>query len=187
MANLIEEEDISLHIVELIAGDHFRYLLNFNIPVAIVQRGDRYTEALERVKNYINLHFMPQPENCVSCTFQITATYILQRPDLSERQWTGSFLNSSDQRTVLSGDGFRHFISNLFVNFVKRCTTDENVMTTLDWQDNDTQYSFGQLLSIIISFQVVIRKSDTRFRRQYGFGSDRGDRNYKQRVQVNNW
>ena len=186
MANLIVEDNVTLNIVELKATNYYLYLINFDIPVDIA-RSTRYTEELNKIRNFIHVNFMPQPENCVYCTFQVTATYILRKPDLSERQWTGSFFSSADNKTVLSGKGFRHFIYNNFTNFVKNCTTEENVVTTLDWQDIDTQYSFDQLTSIIISFQVSVKDSDTRFHRAYGFGVSNNSRHYKRRIQVHNW
>jgi hypothetical protein len=85
------EDSVTLYVVELRSTDHYRYLINFDIPVNIVESA-RYTEELNRIRNYIHVNFMPQPENCVSCTFQVTATYILRKADLEERQWTGSFL-----------------------------------------------------------------------------------------------
>jgi hypothetical protein len=187
MANLLAEDIVTLYIVELRSTNHYRYLVNFDIPVDIV-RSARYAEELNRIRNFISLNFMPQPENCVSCTFQVTATYILRKPDLNEeRQWTGSFFNTADNKTVLSGEGFRHFIHNSFINFVTNCTTEQNVLTTLNWEDVDTQYSFDQLTSIIISFQVIVKDSNTRFHRAYGFGVGNNTRHYKRRIQVHNW
>jgi hypothetical protein len=180
------EDSVTLYVVELRSTDHYRYLINFDIPVNIVESA-RYTEELNRIRNYIHVNFMPQPENCVSCTFQVTATYILRKADLEERQWTGSFFNSVDNRTVLSGEGFRHFIHANFINFVKNCTTQENVVATLDWQDADTQYSFDKLTSVIISFQVIVKDSNIRFHRKHGFGFSRNTRHYKRRVQVFDW
>ena len=182
------EDNVTLNIVELNSTDHYRYLVNFDIPVDIVVGSEaRYTQELNKIKNFISYNFMPQPENCMSCTFQITATYILRKQDLTERQWTGSFFNSADNRAVLSGEGFRHFIPDNFITFVKNCTTDANVVATLDWQDVDTDWSFDQLTSVIISFQVLVRHSDIRFRRKYGFGVSERTRHYKRRIQVHDW
>ena len=108
--------------------NHYRYLINFNIPVTI--RDGAYQNCLARIRNYMVGNFLPMPENCYSCRFQITATYILKMPNNNERVWSGSFINSNNILTVLSGDLWREFIPE---SFVTRCTSNEHVISTLDW------------------------------------------------------
>lgn len=182
------------HAVEIRASDHFRFLFNFNVPVAIVQGDDanEYRNVLQRIANYIFMQFFPRPENCVSCRFQVTATYILKKPYIDdERQWTGSFQNMSNNNTVLSGPGMQDFFYRPFVNFVYNCTREDNIMSVLDWQDLDTQWKFDRLTSVIVSFQVLVKISDDRVHRALGFGhtaaNGRRQSRYRRFVQIHDW
>lgn len=171
--------DISLHVVQFRATDNYRYLINFNLPVDQLST----TLGLDRIRNYIHSHFFPKPDQCVSCRFQVTATYILKRPDIdnAERLWSGSFFNSDNNQTVLSGLIWRDFDPATFVGIVQGCTTPDHVENILNWQDTDTVWSFDRLVSIIVSFQTVVRLSNDRYHRTCGFGGGR------RIIQLHNW
>lgn len=181
--------EISLHAYELKATDNFRFIFNFNIPVAVRDSLPLYRVCLARIRNFIVSHFYPRPENCHSCRFQVTATYILKREDIDDvtRIWTGSFNNSENEATILSGDIWQEFNAETFITFVETCTTPQRVLDVLDWDEIDTKWKFDRLLSIIVSFQVVVRLSNTRFHRSFGFGVSNGRGAYRHLVKIENW
>lgn len=173
MAN---REDIAASglVLELSDDEHYRYMINFNIPATI----QTYQNCLARIRNYIVSNFLPIPDRCWSCRFQITATYVIRLPNNNERVWTGSFYNSDNLLTVLSGVLWREFIPETFVDYVTRCTSHDHVIETLDWGNQiDTDWTFDRLLSIVVSFQVIVRFPDDSYHMATGFGNQqRGQR-----------
>ena len=176
------------NVVEYRDNDNYRFAINFDIPVAISEQDQAYQTCLVRIRNYIAGSFLPRPENCYSCRFQVTATYIIKLPNNNERLWTGSFFNSDNHLTVLSGVNWREFIPESFVGFVTRCTLPDNVISTLDWGNRlDTQWSFDRLVSIIVAFQVVVKFPNHAFHEVVGFGIPARGQGFVRMVQLNGW
>lgn len=148
-------------ITQIEIEDTSRYLalLNFNVPA---DRPD-FDSCLLNVVSFLDRHFpAPQPV----FTYQVTASYYLQKPDTGEeRVWTGSFLAGSDQNCSLSGPLFLVYERNSFLRVVRQSVEPNNVTDCLTWREADTEWQFSRISSFIICFQTRLHVTHPFFQR----------------------
>ena len=138
----------------------FLVIFNVNIPEHIVYGGgngggqDSYPAVLERVREFLKTEY----SNVNEIYYQITATYYLVHKISGDtRLWTGSFFPKSSAVARLAP--FQRFNEITFVNHVTQNTTRESVEAKLNWTDQDSNWQFDRLASVIINAQANVTPS----------------------------
>lgn len=148
---------LKMDVTTLDAGERDQYLLmvNFNIPVSVMQEDRPLTldQVLTNVGDFLYWQFVPEP-----VFYQVTASYTLRhRHTGDERLFTGSFCPKTNNISSLSGSVFRFFSLDTFNREVKQFTTPQNIIACLEWpSDDDSDWSFDSLSSVIINCQVKV-------------------------------
>lgn len=138
---------------------------HFNIPAERSQ--DRLT--FETVARLVEADFPPENQDrvVVPLYFQISAVYTLIHRDTgAERVWLGSFNPRSRDRGRLTD--FRAWDPRTFVDYaLPRCQT-RRVLNQLENVNDqqETVWSVGDVLSIIVSFQCTVHVRHQVFNRR---------------------
>ena len=157
MAASASNQVFKLDVTTLDAGERGKYLvmLNFNLPKSMVEDDEPHSleQGLSDVANLLDQEFFPEP-----VYYQVTASYNLRhRHTGDERLFTGSFMPKSSQMSSLSGPIFRLFQKPTFYREVREFTTPENILSCLEWpEDDDSDWSFLSLSSVILNCQVKV-------------------------------
>ena len=152
---------LDIYIVDDEDGRRALVCLNFNIPNHIVSdAAGRYAAVLNEAADYLQDNVQQQQGNHRGISFQVSATYSLtNRVTGEEREWTGSFNYTATEFAVLSGHAFLPYDRNSFAQDVIRCTTDEHILECLQWTDADTDWTFTEVISIIVACQTSLSRN----------------------------
>ena len=154
---MASDQVFKLDVTTLDTGEHEQYMLmlNFNVPKSILEDDQPLPleQVLIDVADLLDQEFYPEP-----VYFQVTASYNLRhRHTGDERLFTGSFCPKTSQISSLSGPVFRHFQKATFSQEVRQFTTPENILSCLEWpEDDDSDWSFLSLSSVILNCQVKV-------------------------------
>jgi len=132
----------------------FLVIFNVNVPERIVNDDNEYPLVLERIRDLLIAEF--QVDNNVGpIYYQITATYYLvHKISGASRVWTGSFFPKGNSPAQLAP--FRQFDPANFVNHVLQNTTPESIEAKLNWTEQDSNWQFDSLASVIINAQTNV-------------------------------
>lgn len=135
--------------------DHRVVIFNFNVPLGLVDDPATYEHILEQLR----LNFPPGANGTITpLYFQITAVYtIIQRETNEERLWLGSF--NPRARELSQVTVFRPLDRLTFVDYcIAQCNPDRvlNKLSAVAVNGQNSMWSFGALLSLIISVQSVV-------------------------------
>ena len=147
-----EELKLDIYVVDIQDGARALLLLNFNIPNRHLVDPPGYHQLLNEAAAFLQRELTAQ-----NITFQVSATYYLtNKVTGEERTWTGSFNYSSQNLAVLSGPDFLPFDGATFARRVAECTTQDNILDCLQWSDEDTDWTFSEIISIVVSCQTSL-------------------------------
>ena len=160
----IHDLKADIYVVDAEQGARALAIVNFNIPQTVVS-GPRYEAVLGEAADFVDRNLQPDQGEAVS--FQVSATYYLQNGVTGEeRVWTGSFNYSAADFALLSGPDFLPYQRDYFVGRVLACTTDaEHVASCLQWTDKETDWTFVQVCSVIVSCQALLARHNEFFDR----------------------
>lgn len=161
----IHDLKADIYVVDAERGARALAIVNFNIPQNIVS-GPRYETVLGEAADFVDRNLQPDQGN-ETVSFQVSATYYLQNGVTGEeRVWTGSFNYSESDFALLSGPDFLPYTRDYFVRTVLTCTADaEHVASCLLWTDKETDWTFSQVCSVIVSCQVLLGRHNEFFDR----------------------
>lgn len=149
-------------IVPVRGSDHFVYALNFNLPAEDLENPDRANELLESVQTCIEDEF-PTEIGIGEVYFRITASYILTHVATKEpRLWQGSFQpRTTQEHNILSN---RLFSPDTFGRTAGEAVSPERVVRKLKLGNENSNWIFNKLRSVIISFQAKCKYNTHIFR-----------------------
>ena len=171
----IHDLKLDIHVLDAEEGARAIAIVNFNIPKPVVSE-ERYEAVLGEAANFIDNHMLLEESDTVS--FQVSASYYLKNSVTGEeRVWTGSFNYTAADFALLSGPDFLPYERDFFIRKILRCTTDANhVASCLQWKDKETDWTFVEVCSIIVSCQALLSKNHEFFIRHNFFQGGRGAR-----------
>jgi hypothetical protein len=176
----IHDLKVDIYVLDAQQGARALAVVNFNIPQTIVsEEGPRYQTVLGDAADFIDNH-LHQGE---AVSFQVSATYYLRNSVTgAERVWTGSFNYTSADFALLSGPDFLPYERDFFITEIVRCTTDpQHVASCLQWTDKETDWTFVEVCSVIVSCQALLSRHDEFFER---YNLIQGGRHTAQRATV---
>jgi hypothetical protein len=126
---------------------------NINIPERYVYNLIEYEAVLNRIKNFLTVKF--SRPNLLPVHFQLTAVYnLVHTVTNAVRVWTGSFFPRGN--SIASLTTFVAFEPETFVNFVQRQTTREFIENKLKANNQDSNWEFDSLISVIVNSQANV-------------------------------
>lgn len=129
----------------------YTVIYNVNIPEDIIDDVNERRDILERTRSLIDDDFPNIP-----VYYQITACYdLMNKVTGFTVRWTGSFFSENNGPSQLTP--FQRFESGTFVDTsFDNC---ENVRERLTWTNEDTQWVFHELVSVIFNFNINVRSN----------------------------
>ena len=174
-------QHIKVDITSVDATDSsYLLLLNFNLPKTVVEDNVPLSQAqvLNDIVAYLEKHF-----SNLNIYYQISASYNLTSKKTGDKRlFTGSFCPSSANQASLSGPVFITYSRDNFSVQVQSCTTGENIFNCLQWpSDENSDWEFSDLVSVIINCQVIVKSSHL-FLKQQSLLVSRNKRHGRRRV-----
>lgn len=160
---------------------NYLIIMNVNFPHHIISEAGDFRNALEKTATYVSETF----GNNFPIKYQVNASFYIRNQETNDlRLFTGSFFLRGNRYLSLSGPVFINFDLVSFPDSVLNVADLDRARQLLTWTDSDSVWTFHNINSIIVSFQLS-REKNHPFLVQYHLHAPRHSRRRRRHVTFN--